>query len=134
MAKALRDTGGKLTSIEWDVDYVERAKANINKAGFADIVEILHGDAKDLLSKFEKDYFDIIFQDVEKEMYLELLNPCVRVLRPGGLLFFDNTAFKTAGEFLAESLKHPELDGIHLFSFLPEHKPEFDGLTLLIKK
>ena len=67
-------------------------------------------------------------------MYLELLDPCVRVLKPGGLMFFDNTAFKTAGEFLQKSLIHPELDGFHLYSFLPEHQPEYDGLTLLIKK
>ena len=98
------------------------------------MVEVLQGDAKELLGKFDVDHFDLIFQDIEKEMYLELLEPCVRVLRPGGLLFFDNTAFKTAGEFLGESLKHPKLDGIHLYSFLPEHQPEYDGLTLLIKK
>jgi predicted O-methyltransferase YrrM len=134
IAKALKDTGGRLTSIEWENEMVRKAMANLKEAGCADVVEVQHGDAKELLSKYDENQFDMIFQDVEKEMYLELLEPCVRVLRRGGLLFFDNTAFKSAGDFLSESLKHPELDGFHLYSFLPEHQPEYDGITLLIKK
>jgi predicted O-methyltransferase YrrM len=134
IAKALKGTGGRLTSIEWESEMVQKARANLNEAGCADLVEVQHGDAKELISKYDKNYFDLIFQDVEKEMYLELLEPCVSVLRPGGLLFFDNTAFKSAGDFLSESLNYPELDGFHLFAFLPEHQPEFDGVTLLIKK
>jgi len=134
IAKALKDTGGSLTSIEWDSEMANKARANIEEAGYAEVVEVQQGDAKELLGKFDVNQFDLIFQDVEKEMYLELLEPCARALRKGGLLFFDNTAFKTAGEFLGESIKHPELDGIHLYAFLPEHQPEYDGLTILIKK
>lgn len=133
IARALRETGGKLTTIEWDVETAEKASNNIAEAGFSDIVEVLQGDAADLLASFEHDHFDMIFQDIEKEMYLDLLDPCVHVLRPGGLIFFDNTAFKIAGDFLQESLKHPELDGFHLYAFLPEHDPDYDGLTLLVK-
>jgi predicted O-methyltransferase YrrM len=134
IAMSLRDTGGKLTTIEWDKKTASKAETNIKEAGFSDIVDVLHGDAKELLTTFEDDHFDMIFQDIEKEMYLELLDPCVRVLRPGGLLVFDNTAFKTAGNFLQESLQHPALDGYHLYAFLPEHEPDFDALTFLIKK
>lgn len=134
IAGALRETGGKLVTIEWDNNIAEQARKNIEDAGYSDNVEVLIGNAAELLEGFEQNYFDLVFQDIEKELYLDLLNPCTDVLRPGGLLFFDNTAFKTAGEFLSESLKHPELDGFHLYSFLPEHEPEFDGLTFLIKK
>ena len=133
LAEALRDTGGKLISIEWDAQTAEKARGNIDRAGCKDIVEVLQGDAADLLLKFEENQFDII-HDVEKELYITLLGQCTRVLKLGGLLFCDNTAFQTAGNFLAESLAHPELDGIHLFAFLPGHGPENDGLSLLIKK
>jgi predicted O-methyltransferase YrrM len=133
-ANALRDSDGKLTTIEWDKNTAKQAEANIKEAGCADLVEILQGDASELLKTFEPDHFDFIFQDIEKEMYLDLLEPCVRVLRPGGLMLFDNTAFKTAGEFLSESLKHPELEGLHLFAFLPDHAPDFDGISIFIKK
>jgi predicted O-methyltransferase YrrM len=134
LAEALKETGGNLITVEWDAETAEKAVENIERAGFSDIVEVLQGDAADLLSKFDENHFDIIFQDVEKEMYLELLGPCTRILRYGGLLFCDNTAFQTAGNFLTESLAHPELDGLHLYAFLPGHGPENDGLSLLIKK
>jgi len=134
IAMALRETGGKLITVEWDEETAEKAKSNIANAGFSDIVDVLCGDANELLSKFEPGSFDIIFQDVDKEMYLPQLEPCTRILRPGGLLFFDNTAFKSAGNFLTESLKNPNLDGFHIYAFLPEHSPDWDGITFLIKK
>jgi predicted O-methyltransferase YrrM len=134
IANALKLTGGKLTSLEWDKNTTEKAISNIEKAGLADQVEVQVGDAVDLIGKYETEQFDLVFQDIEKEMYSSLLDPCVRVLRKGGLLFCDNTAFKTAGTFLHDSSKHPQLDGIHLYAFLPEHSPEYDGLTLMIKK
>jgi predicted O-methyltransferase YrrM len=134
MASALRETGGELTTIEWEDDTAKKAQVNIEDAGYTKEVTVLTGDAKDLLPTFEADYFDLIFQDVEKEMYLDLLNPCARILRPSGLILFDNTAFMSAGDFLSKSLEHPHLDGFHLHAFLPEHDPEYDVLTFLIKK
>jgi predicted O-methyltransferase YrrM len=134
IAMALKETGGKLTSIEWDSETAEKARSNIANAGLSEYVEVLNGDANEMLSNFEPDTFDLIFQDIEKEMYLDLLEPCTRILRSGGLLFFDNTAFKTAGEFLQRSLEHTQLEGYHLFAFLPEHSPDWDGLTFLIKQ
>jgi predicted O-methyltransferase YrrM len=78
-AKALKATGGMLTSIEWDIDMMNKAQANIAEAGFSDCVELFHGDAKDLLSKFEENHFDIIFQDVGEDYY-SLIIPHLRQL------------------------------------------------------
>jgi predicted O-methyltransferase YrrM len=134
MAKALSETKGELITVEWDQQMAQAARVNIEKANLGCSVKVISIDAENILSDFVPDHFDMIFQDVDKEMYLELLEPCARVLRPGGLIVFDNTAFESAGDFLKESLLHPELDGFHLYAFLPEHQPEYDGLTFLIKK
>jgi predicted O-methyltransferase YrrM len=134
MAKALSDTGGELISIEWDKDMAERARKNIARSGVSCGVKVVTGDARDQLSGLKSGHFDMVFQDVDKEMYLELLKPCVRVLRPGGLLICDNTSFRSAGEFLERSIGHPELEGFHILAFLPEHSPEHDALTFLVKK
>jgi predicted O-methyltransferase YrrM len=134
IAEAVKETGGKLITVEWEAETAEKARSNISEAGYSEIVEVLQGDAARILPDFESAQFDLIFQDIEKEMYLDLLDPCVRVLRPGGLIIFDNTAFKTAGDFLQKSLDNQKLDGFHIYTFLPEHEPEFDGLTFLIKK
>lgn len=134
IAKALSETGGELVTVEWDKEMTNLARANIENAGLPCGVKVISGDAKNLISEFEADHFDMIFQDVEKEMYLELLDECARVLRPGGLIVCDNTTFKSAGDFLSKSLEHPDLDGFHIWAFLPGHGPEYDGLTFLIKK
>jgi predicted O-methyltransferase YrrM len=134
IAKALSETKGELTSVEWDAELAQRARENIQKANVGCDVKVISRDAKSLLLEFEENHFDMIFQDIEKEMYLELLGECARVLKPGGLIVFDNTAFISAGNFLKEALLHPDLDGFHLYAFLPEHQPEYDGLTFLIKK
>lgn len=134
IAEALSETGGELVTIEWDKDMAEASRKNIQKAGLYCPVKVISGDAKDLLLKFEPNHFDMIFQDVEKEMYLELLGPCARVLKEGGLMVCDNTAFKTAGDFLEKSLEHPDFHGFHLWAFLPGHGPEYDGLTFLLKR
>ena len=111
-----------------------RMAVNIEDAGFSDIVKVISGDAKDMLLDSDEGQFDMIFQDVDKEMYLGMLDSCAKVLRPGGLLICDNTAFKTAGDFLRRSLDHPDLEGFHLYGFFPGHEPEYDALTFLIKK
>lgn len=134
MAKALSETGGELLSVEWEKEMVERARKNIERAGLSCSVKVVAGDAKEVLTTFESNHFDMVFQDVDKELYLEQLEECVRVLRTGGLLICDNTSFKTAGEFLEKSVDHPDLDGFHIHAFLPGHGPEYDALTFLIKK
>jgi predicted O-methyltransferase YrrM len=134
IAEVLSETGGDLVTVEWNKDMAEAARENIQEAGLSCPIKVISGDAMDVLSNFEADHFDMIFQDVDKEKYLELLEPCARVLKEGGLIVFDNTAFKTAGDFLKQSLEHPQLSGFHLWAFLPEHGPEYDGLTFLMKK
>ncbi len=45
MAQGLRATGGRLVSIEYDPARARELADNIRKAGFADIVEVVAGDA-----------------------------------------------------------------------------------------
>ena len=41
----LRETGGKLTTIEYDAQRAREAKANIHRAGLDDVVTVVSGDA-----------------------------------------------------------------------------------------
>jgi predicted O-methyltransferase YrrM len=134
MAKALSETGGELLSVEWNKEMAKRARVNIARSGVSCGVKVISGDALEILKSLELDHFNMVFQDVDKELYLEQLEECARVLRPGGLLICDNTSFKSAGEFLKRSLEHPDLDGFHVHAFLPGHGPEYDAMTFLVKK
>ena len=109
-----------------------RARANIRKAGLETRVEIRKGSALDLLADMQGP-FDFIFMDIEKEEYAPALPHCERLLKPGGLLVVDNTAFPEAEEFNQALAASPSWQFVQLFSFLPAHSPEHDGLCLALR-
>ncbi len=85
--------GGKIDTIERYELMVERAKSNIKKANLEDVINIICGDAMDVLKYLNKQY-DIVFLDAAKGQYPEFLPECLRLLSPGGLLFSDNILYK----------------------------------------
>jgi predicted O-methyltransferase YrrM len=81
--------GGMLFTMEKDPERARVARANFERAGLADRVGILIGDAQVTISKVAGP-FDFIFQDGSKPLYVTLLDKLVSLLRPGGLLVTDN--------------------------------------------
>ena len=111
LAAAARETGGHVTTLEIDPAKVERARGNLSDAGLESFVTVVEGDARRTLATLEGPV-DLAFLDAEKELYLDLLEPLVRLLRPGGLLVADNLlshAEELAG-FRAAAEAHPELE------------------------
>lgn len=85
--------GGKIDTVErYDV-MVDRAKGNIKKAGLEDTINVIMGDAIEVLRCLDKQY-DIVFLDAAKGQYMEFLPECLRMLRHGGLLVSDNVLYK----------------------------------------
>jgi len=135
LARAVAPSGGKVVSLEWDPETAEIARRNLADAGVADSVRVVVGDAgKWLAGNARSRRFDLAFNDIDKELYTPTLGPLVRLVCPGGLLVFDNTAFKSAGDFLDVAQRHPELEVLHLHCFLPGHSPDDDAVTLCVKK
>lgn len=84
---------GKIDTIErYDV-MVERAKANIKKAGLSDTIHVIMGDALEVLECLDNRY-DMVFMDAAKGQYLEFLPHCMRMLKAGGVLISDNVLYK----------------------------------------
>jgi predicted O-methyltransferase YrrM len=81
--------GGMLLTMEMDPERVQVARANFERAGFTDRVNVIAGDAQRMIAKVSGP-FDLIFQDGHKQLYLPLLDRLVSLLRPGGLLVTDN--------------------------------------------
>jgi predicted O-methyltransferase YrrM len=81
--------GGMLLTMEMNPERAREARANFEKAGLADRVNVIVGDAQRLLAKVAGP-FDIIFQDGDKQLYSPLLDRLAALLRPGGLLVTDN--------------------------------------------
>ena len=82
---------GKLVVCELDEGYAERAAAHLRKAGYEDRAEFLPGPAIDSLRGLSADEpCDFAFIDADKESYPAYYEECLRLLRPSGVLMFDN--------------------------------------------
>jgi len=71
------------------------ARRNLAEAGVAERVTVLVGDALTALDGTEGD-FDLVFNDVDKEGYPDVVRRAVPRLRVGGLLVTDNVLWDGA--------------------------------------
>lgn len=80
---------GTVVYTDGDSHNAERARAYFARAGVARQIVVRTGDALEILSE-EKQEFDIIFNDVDKEDYPRVLRLIAPRLRKGGLFITDN--------------------------------------------
>ena len=86
-------SGGTITTIERNEKMTEIAKINIKNANLDGIINILEGDAIEILPTIN-DEFDLIFIDASKGHYQKFFEECIRMLRPEGILISDNILYK----------------------------------------
>lgn len=91
IGKALKETGGKLTTIEFYGKRIQPARENFAKCGVLDVITTLEGSAIKILEYLpENEKFDFVFIDANKSetlKYFELIHPH---LISGGILAVDN--------------------------------------------
>lgn len=133
LARACRIFNGTVITLENDQAMAARARENIQRAGLEDNVEIRVGDALTEMPLI-KEEFDFIFIDIEKEDYIRALPHIERSLKKGGLLVADNVGFKDADAFNRAIAENPGWRPVLLFSFLPLHSPEHDGLCIALRQ
>jgi len=92
---ALRTVGGKLTTFEIDPDRAKLARENFKRAGLADIVTLIEGDAHKEVTKL-KDPIDLLFLDADKPGYIDYLEKLLPLVRPGGLIVAHNMSARQA--------------------------------------
>jgi caffeoyl-CoA O-methyltransferase len=131
LARAAAENGGRLVTIEWSMEMAERAHKNFQKAGVLDVVDIMTGDAQDILETL-KGPFDFVFLDIDKEYYVKVLPRLHEVMKKCGLLVADNVGFKDADIFNHAIAGSRQWKCVNLFAFLPGHSPEKDGLCIAL--
>jgi predicted O-methyltransferase YrrM len=101
--------GGMLLTMESNADRARIARENFARAGFADRVNVVGGDAQRMIAKVAGP-FDLIFQDGDKAAYGPMLDRLVSLLRPGGLLVTDNVLWdgEVVPGFAAAPRRDPE--------------------------
>jgi caffeoyl-CoA O-methyltransferase len=93
MGLGLRETGGHLTSIEYDPARARTAAENIRRAGLADVVTVVPGDAFKEIPKVAGE-FDFVFLDAWKRDYKRFYDLVLPRLRPRGLFLAHNVVNK----------------------------------------
>lgn len=123
----LRETGGRLTTIEYDPARARTAAANIRKAGLSDIVTVVPGDAFVQIPKLPGT-FDFVFLDAWKRDYKRFFNLVFPRLEPRGLFLAHNVVNK-------QTEMRDFLDAIHhnpkLFTSIVT--PSGEGMSISFK-
>ena len=106
----LRDTGGRLVTIEYDPARAKELTANIRRAGLSDIVQVMSGDAFQVIPSLTGT-FDFVFLDAWKKDYKRFFDLVYPRLDKGGLFVAHNVVNKRSemGDFLDVIEKHPSL-------------------------
>ncbi len=137
-ARAVGEKGNVIYT-DSDARNVQRARAYFDRAGVANRVTLHTGDALEVLSE-QKNHFDVIFNDVDKEDYPRVLRLVPSRLRKGGLFVTDNVLW--SGRVAQKNPKEPHTKAIMEFNRLLYESKDFfttilpirDGLAVAIKK
>lgn len=89
LAWAAQATGGHITSIERSPEKQDMADANLRRAGLRDRVDLLLGDATELIAGLPGP-FDLVFFDADRYSAPEQLQLLLPKLSPGALVLADN--------------------------------------------
>jgi predicted O-methyltransferase YrrM len=81
---------GRVVTLEYEPKHAEVARANLQRAGVADRVEVLVGAALDTLPTVTGDPFDLVFIDADKENNTAYVEWAVKLARPGAVIVVDN--------------------------------------------
>ena len=112
--------GGIIDTIEREEQRVIEAKENIKKAEVEDKINILYGDAVELLPTLDGKY-DVIFIDAAKGKYPFFLKEALRMLEKNGMIIADNVLYK--GYVMSNYNKHKQRTAVrNLREFLQELK------------
>ena len=92
LARAL-PPGGTLVTLELNPEHAKVATRNIARAGFAEVVTVVVGSAKDSLARLVdagEAPFDFIFIDADKDNNPVYLDAALKLSRPGTVIVVDN--------------------------------------------
>jgi predicted O-methyltransferase YrrM len=123
LARAL-PAGGNLITLEYDPKHAEVARANIARAGFANVVEVRQGRAQETLPQLvseNRGAFDFIFIDADKPGYSDYLAWSLKLSRPGTVTIADNVVRK--GEIVDANSADANVQGMRKFNALLAAEP-----------
>jgi predicted O-methyltransferase YrrM len=128
MARGIPDDGSVVT-IEAERHNADIARANLDRAGVGDKVDVLIGRAADVLPTLEGgEPFDLVFIDADKESNTIYLDWAARLGRPGTVVVVDNIG--RGGEVANPATTNAQVIGTQRGLELLGRDPRFDATAL----
>jgi predicted O-methyltransferase YrrM len=130
LARAL-PPDGRLITLEYAPKHAEVARANLAKAGLADLVEVRVGAALDTLPGLadgRADLFDFVFIDADKQNTPDYFTWSVRLTRPGGVIIVDNVV--RDGKVLDADSEDPAVQGLRRLNEVMAAAPLVSATTI----
>jgi predicted O-methyltransferase YrrM len=82
---------GVLTTVDVEPEHQRAARETLTEAGIpANRVRLISGRALEVLPRLSDGGYDLVFVDADKAEYPDYLEQALRLLRPGGVVAFDN--------------------------------------------
>jgi predicted O-methyltransferase YrrM len=126
LAYAASVTGGKVTTCEIDPAKAEQTRANLAKANLADSVEVLVGDARDLLRQ-RSEPVDLLFIDGDYGQYETYFDVVYKRMKVGSLVIADKVVAheNDLSDYTTYVQNHPNLESATV--------PVGQGLEITVK-
>jgi predicted O-methyltransferase YrrM len=122
---------GRLITLEANPRHAAVARANLERAGLADRVEVREGAALTSLPQLAAEGrgpFDLIFIDADKPGYVEYLPWALQLSRPGTLIIADNVVRQ--GAVLEAGSADENVQGIRRFHERVRAEPRLEVTVL----
>jgi caffeoyl-CoA O-methyltransferase len=128
MGLGVRQTGGRLTTIEYDPVRAKEAADNVRRAGLQDVVTVISGDAFKAIPTLEGT-FDLVFLDAWKPDYKKFFDLVFPRVTAGGLFLAHNVINKKSEmpDFLKAIHSHPA-------AYTTTVSPGHEGISMTYKK
>jgi predicted O-methyltransferase YrrM len=82
---------GVLTTVDIEAEHQRLARESYTEAGFPhQRIRTIAGAALEVLPRLTDGHYDLVFCDGDKREYAAYLREALRLLRPGGIVAFDN--------------------------------------------
>jgi predicted O-methyltransferase YrrM len=139
MAEGLQDEG-QLITIDKNFELEKMANDYFQKAGFQDQIEMIVGDALQVIPKLDKN-FELVFIDADKTNYLNYYNLIIDELPKNSYIIADNVLW--SGKVLDEKeMNDPDTKALSVFNEKIQNDsrvenvlfPIRDGLMVIRKK
>lgn len=123
---------GHVVTIEIDDEKEDFIRQGLSGSPYGDRVELIIGDAMELLGTFEPQSMHLIYMDADKRQYPDYYTLCKPLLVPGGLLIADNTLW--GGHLLDPRYGHDaQTLGIRRFNDMVARDPDVEVIILPVR-